>query len=191
MIAFMTAAAALVTAAIAGYQVYLLRQQMKENARPYVVADVLPGLHGVGSWDLTLHSTGRSTARKVRITTDPEPSTWDRPDREDHIIDPLVAYLAAERVLPPGARHRVMWRQGEAGQPSSGAPSLSTVAVAYEDDSGKAYTDSFTFNTDLLAAVSPAPTEGPRKGGAEGGRELMNIDRAIRNLAGHVGELRR
>ena len=68
---------------------------------------------------------------------------------------------------------------------------MTTVAVAYEDYSGKAYTDSFTFDTDLLAAVSPAPIEGPRTGGAEGGRELMNIDRAIRNLAGHVGELRR
>lgn len=68
---------------------------------------------------------------------------------------------------------------------------MTTVTVAYEDDSGKAYSESFAFDTDLLARVSPVPTEGARKGGSEQGRELMNIDRAIRSLAQHVGELRR
>lgn len=84
-----------------------------------------------------------------------------------------------------------MWRQAKQGEPWSGAPSVSTVTVAYEDDSGKAYGESFAFDTDLLADVSPIPTEGSRKRGSEQGRELMNIDRAIRNLAQHVGELRR
>lgn len=190
-IATLTAVAALATAGIAAYQVHLLRKQMKEDARPYVVADVVPGFHGGGSWDLTLHSTGRSTARKVRITTEPEPDTWNSTDPDDHITKPLVAYLAAERVLPPGARHRVMWRRAEEGRPWSGAPSVSTVTVAYEDDSGKPYSESFAFDTDLLAEVSPIPSPGARKGESEEGRELMNIDRAIRNLAQHVGELRR
>lgn len=188
-IAGLTALAALLTALTAAYQVYLLRQQMADSTRPYVVADVVPGLHGAGSWDLTLHSTGRSAARRVRIST--EPSAWGPRDYSDRITEPLLEYLKRERDLPPGARQRVMWSYAREDDEHAGGPAVATVTVTYRDDVGKTYEESFTFDTDALAKVSPVPSEGPRKSGAEAGKELMNIDRSIRNLSQHLGELRR
>lgn len=188
-IALIAALAALVTALSAAWQVRLLRQQMSDDSRPYVVVDVLPGFHGPGSWDLTLHSTGKSAARRVRITT--EPTAWDPLNPSDDITAPLLKYLNKERDLPPGARHRVMWRGTTSGNGHAGAPPAATVTVTYEDDAKKTYKDAFTFDIDVLAEISPVPTEGPRVGNSEEGQELRNIDRAIRTLAQHLGELRR
>lgn len=184
-IAGVTALAALVTA----YQVCLLRKQISDAERPYVVADVVPGLHGVGSWDLTLHSTGRSAARRVRITT--KTSSWDPRNSSDHITEPLLDYLGRQRDLPPGARRRVMWSYSRDDDQAVGGPAVATVTVTYEDADARSYSESFTFDTDVLAKVSPVPSEGPRKKGSEAGQELMNIDRAVRNLSQHLGELRR
>ena len=189
MTAALTAVAALIAALAAAWQANLLRKQMRDDARPFVVVDVVPSLHGPGAWDLTLHSTGRSTARRVRITT--EPSSWDPLDPSDDITAPLLKYLGTERDLPPGARHRVMWRGTTSGNGHAGAPPAATVTVIYEDDAKNTYKDDFTFDIDVLAEISPVPTEGPRVGNSEKGQELRNIDRAIRTLAQHLGELRR
>lgn len=190
LVALITAIAALITASIGAYQVFLLRKQMQDDARPYLVADVVPGLHGAGSWDLILHSTGRSTARRIRVTTDPDLATSER-NSSDHIIEPLSQYLGQELSLSPDARHRVMWRYAHEGQKSAGAPAKVTATVTYEDDHHKRYTESFTFDTEALAKSAPAPSEGSKKSGPGEGKELQNIDRALRNLATHVGELRR
>lgn len=188
--ALVTAVAALVTALIGAVQIVLLRRQMKEDARPYIVVDVVPGLHGAGSWDFVLQSTGRSTAHCVTVTTDPALGSEEL-HSEDHITDPLVKYLGQARSLPPGARHRVMWRYEHEGEESAGAPAKISVRTTYRDDHRKRYTGTFEFDIDALAKVAPVPNDGPRKSGSENGKELQNIDRAIRNLARHVGELRR
>lgn len=188
-IAGLAALAALVTALVGVYQVRLLRRQVADAERPYVVADIVPGLHGAGSWDLTLHSTGRSAARRVRIMT--EPSSWEPRNSSDHITARLLEYLDRQRDLPPDARQRVMWSYSRSDDQEAGGPAVATVTVKYEGDDAKPYSESFAFDTDALAAVSPVPTEGPRVGSSEKGHELRNIDRAIRTLAQHVGELRR
>lgn len=190
LVALVTAVAALVTACIGVAQIRLLRKQMEQDARPYLVADLVPGLHGTGSWDLVLHSTGRSTAHRVRVITDPALGTKKR-DPGDYITDSLVKYLGQARSLPPGARRRVMWRSESGGEKPSGAPAEITVKVAYEDENHKVYTEEFDFDTGPIARAAPVPSEGPRKSGSEKGQELHNIDRAIRSLAKHVGELRR
>lgn len=190
IITLITAITALITASIGAYQAFLLRRQMQDDARPYVVADVVPGLHGPGSWDLTLHSTGRSTARKIRITTDPELAA-SKGNPSDYIIEPLTQYLQQERSLAPDARHRIMWRYSHKGESSAGAPAKITATVTYEDDRRKKYKESFNFDTEALAKIAPVPREGPKKSGPEAGKELQNIDRAVRNLAVQVGELRR
>lgn len=212
------AIAALVTALVGVVQIGLLRKQMRDDARPYIVADVVPGLHGDGSWDLVLHSTGRSTARNVTVATDPALMP-DGLSADDHITEPLMEYLKGSRPLPPGARHRLMWRYSHKGEEDAGAPAQVTVTVTYDDDRqrsvrrlagaawqvlcrllGRAgaeaaargrYIEVFGFDTDALGPSTPVPAEGPYKCGSEQGQELMNIDRAIRNLAKHVGELRR
>lgn len=196
MIAGLTAAAALVAALAAAWQANLLRKQMRDDARPYVIADIVPSLHGIGAWDLVLHSTGKTTAHDVAVTTDP--AGWAPHDDDDHISEYLAIYLADKRDLPPGARHRLMWRYEERDETTNelkavaGAPSVAKIKVTYQDEKGKATFDfSASFDLDVLAPITPAPADGPRKEGEERGRELMNIDRAIRTLSQHVGELRR
>lgn len=182
------ALAACATAAVSTYQVRLLRKQLAEDSRPYVVVDVVPGLHGQGFWDLTLESTGRSIAHRARVAT--SPATWV-PGEDDHITEPLRDYLNGEHDLPPGARHRVMWRYESTDEPACGAPSQVSVRVTFEDEKGRSYVSSLRVDTNVLGKVSPVAHDGPRMNGIEEGRELMNIDRAIRALTEHVGELRR
>ncbi|MEN3121851.1 hypothetical protein [Janibacter sp. LM] len=194
MTAILTAVAALIAALAAAWQAYLLRKQMRDDARPFVVVDVVPSLHGPGAWDLTLHSTGRSMAHEVGVST--EPATWEPHDDEDHISEHLAAYLGRKRDLPPGARHRLMWRYEQHDQKTgkllaiAGAPAIATVTVTYEDDEGKGFDSSFSFDLDVLGAVAPVPFGGPRVE-SDTDQELKNIDRAIRTLSQHVGELRR
>lgn len=196
MIAALTAIAALLTALAAVWQVGLLRKQMREDSRPYVVADIVPSLHGIGAWDLVLHSTGKSAAHEVAVFTDP--ADWAPRDDDDHISEHLATYLADKRDLPPGARHRLMWRYEERDKKTNelkavaGAPPAATVTVTYQDEKGaKTYDFSASFDLDVIAPITPAPAEGPRMMGTEKGHELMNIDRALRTLSQHVGELRR
>lgn len=194
MIAALTAVAALIAALAAAWQVNLLRKQMRDDARPFVVVDVVPSLHGPGAWDLTLHSTGRSMAHKVGVST--EPAAWEPYDDEDHITEHLTAYLGRKRDLPPGARHRRMWRyerrKEKTGELSAvaGAPAIAIVTVTYQDDKGKCYDSSLSFDLDVLGAITPVPFEGQRMTSGSD-QELKNIDRAIRTVSQHVGELRR
>ena len=169
-------------------QLSLLRAQAEREGRPYVTADVVPGLHGPGSWDLVVTNSGKTAARDVSFDFDP----WKPKDSDDHIIPSLVAYLQASHMLAPGARHRLMWRMNpehDAGRTEAGADPKGRLTVKYSSDQGETYTDTFAFDVDLLGAASPAPTEGPKAIGTD--KELARIDQAIRTLSVHVGELRR
>lgn len=169
-------------------QLGLLSKQAAREGRPFVSAEVVPGLHGGGFWDLVVKNYGRTAARNVRF----EFESWEPVDPDDHITERLIAYLDAAHMLVPGAHHRVMWRMNEephAKRPAAGADARSSLGVEYNDDQGERFTDTFEFNLDVLGPVFPTPTSGPEVPGA--GKDLANIERALRTLNVHVGELRR
>lgn len=74
-------------------------------------------------------------------------------------------------------------------------PRLSTrrparpVSAEGQDDDSTEDTETYELDHATMTTVSPAPTDEPRR--SESGNELADIDRALRALAGHVGELRR
>ena len=109
-----------------------------------------------------------------------------------YITEPLVLYLMTPRTIAPGARQRVMWKRVEgsgSGDTEAGAPGQVTGVVSYRDDFGSRYHETYDLSVDTVGAWAPAPTEGPRAMGS--GKVLANIEKAIRTLSTHIGELRR
>lgn len=169
-------------------QLTLLVKQAERDGRPYIAADVVPGLHGPGAWDLVVTNNGKSAARNVRYSFD----DWDAKGDDDRITDRLKRYLRMPHLMVPGARHRVMWRTVHIRNSetiAAGMDASAGITITYDDDRGKSFSDHYDFDVEALSAASPAPAEGSAKIGT--GRELANIDLAIRNLSMHLGELRR
>ncbi|MEE3851928.1 hypothetical protein VZC37_16420 [Gordonia sp. LSe1-13] len=116
-----TVGLALVAAATLGgaqTQLQLLREQAVREGRPYVVAEVVPGLHGAGFTDLVVANTGRTIAHDVTVDVGP----LTKRNGDDHISDALHRYLSTPRTLAPGARHRVMWRMEPHSRMSEAGP---------------------------------------------------------------------
>ncbi|MGU3432608.1 hypothetical protein ACNHUS_06275 [Actinomycetes bacterium M1A6_2h] len=169
-------------------QLALLREQAEQERRPYVIAELVPGLHGPGSTDLVIANLGRSLARWVLVDIGPLAKRND----DDHISDALGRYLTTPKLLVPGARQRVMWHNvgnPESERSDAGVPGIVSARITYSDDGGTRYSETYELNIAHMTSVSPVPTTGPRRVGS--GNEFADIDHALRALAGHVGELRR
>lgn len=167
-------------------QLRLLQEQSHEQTRPYVVADVAPGMHGAGTWDLVVTNVGRSIALGVSIDIGP----FAPQNEHDTIAEPLARYLATPRTLAPGARQRVMWRSDwKDASRHFGAPRSATGRVTYTDNAGTPYDEAYDLSVEGMAAATPVPTKGETELGA--GKELRNVELALRTLNVHVGELRR
>lgn len=173
-------------------QLNLLREQAVREGRPYVVAEVVPGLQGGGFSDLVVANTGRTIAHDVTIDVGPLTKRTD----DDHISDALHTFLSTPRSLAPGSRRRVMWRMepsehlAEAGADRSGISGK----IEYSDADGNEYVEDYDLSVDTLHDATPLPTQGPTVNSpslTKTDTELANISRAIRTLNTHVGELRR
>ena len=139
-----------------GDQVKLLREQVQREGRPYLVLDVVPGLHGPGSWDLRIRNVGRTMAREVTV----EVAGLTIRDETDDISGYLLQYLETPREIAPGSGQRVMWRS-EADpttkQTEEGAPASAQAVAKYVDWTGLPYQEPFDLSVDLYGAISPVP----------------------------------
>lgn len=169
-------------------QLTLLRAQAEQERRPYVVADIVPGLHGAGTTDLVIANPGRSIARKVIVDIGPLIERHEH----DHISGALGRYLTTPKVLVPGARQRVKWHDvgnADTGRDDAGVIGIVSARITYTDVNDVEYCETYELDFANMTSASPVPTTGPRRVGS--GNELADIDYALRALAGHVGELRR
>lgn len=186
-----------VIAAVIGLQNLVhLRKDSKSRSRPYIYVEPVPGLHGEGSWDLRIANLGASIANDVRLSV---LEGWEPVDESDRYTPAIQKALKDPITLPPGSSLRLMWRLDRPADNDkrhvAGAPENATIAVTYKgvlDRKSRqlGYSDEFPIRTDLGVAV-PVPTGGNKLNGIEEGKELRNIDRALRALNRHVGELRR
>jgi hypothetical protein len=90
-------------------QLKLMREQARDEARPYVFVEVTSGLHGAGAWDLVVWNAGRTMARDLTFETD----CIAKKSVDDFISEPLSRFLSEKHLLAPGCRVRVMWRREE------------------------------------------------------------------------------
>lgn len=142
--------------------------------RPYVYAEVVPGLGGSATWDLVLRNHGRTTARNLLVVTD-----WAK----DDFAKKLSQFCSTERDLPPGASLRLFWRvEDPNGGPASGQEPVTKVDLTYEDDQGGHWRESYVADCSYGKAT-PAPQEGDNAGGGED-KHIRNINFALRAIAG-------
>ena len=169
-------------------QLVMLRKQAEREGRPYITLQVVPGLHGDGSWDLVVENVGKTMARGVTLDLgDIQPL-----DDKDYIVGPLKTFAAHPRDIAPSERLRIMWRYShEDHNIEAGVSNTVTGCVTYSDDLEQHFTETREFTTQLSEAI-PVPTTGPTSTGPdEPAKTLKNINHAIRALSGHLGELRR
>lgn len=180
-------------AASAVWQLVQIRRDSRERTRPYVQLDVVPGIQGVGSWDLIIENTGASVALEVTI----DAGELVPQSEGDHIVPNITEYLRAPKTLVPRARRRVMWAYDrEDLKVCAGVLEPRIVKVAYLDDKkarsrwGRKhpYRGEFGVGDPLRGAAFPAPTEGAKPNSKDA---LQHIDRALRAMNTHIGELRR
>ena len=174
-------------------QLRMIRKDSRERTRPYVQLDVVPGLHGPGSWDLIVENRGASAALGVVI----DAGEFTPLDVEDHIAPIIGKYLLTPKTLVPGARRRVMWGFQLAGRDArAGVLEPRKATVTYLDErkasrkwpKPRPYRETFVLGDTHGAAVFPAPTEGSKPNSRD---MLAHIDRALRAMNSHIGELRR
>lgn len=185
-------AVAIAATTFALIQLRMIRADSNARTRPYVQVDVVPGLQGPGSWDLIIENTGASSAHDVIV----DGGEYEAQDTADHIVPNLAKYLLQPKVLVPGARRRIMWAYStENPTVRAGVVSPRELKVSYLGDRSRSrfrrwrnFSETFVVGDELLGAVSPAPNEGPIPTGDD---QLARIDRALRTLNTHVGELRR
>lgn len=164
------------------------RLDSREQTRPYVWVEVVPGLAGVNTYDVRIANTGKSAARQLTLRYD----EW--PESVDKVIGPLRVLFDTPRTLPPGASIRSMWRlEGEFtdGTTEVGMGKSGTIEVSYlSDDPSQVapYSDQYEVMIDK-AGLWPVGDQGYDAGHLEGNaRRSYLLGQA---LVSRVAELKR
>ena len=142
------------------------RRDSIEQTRPYVFAEVLPGLAGATTWDLRVTNSGQSAARKLRLDYD----SW--PESLDDVATAIREMFGTPRTLPPRCSIRVMWRlEGNFsdGTKESGLGRDGRITVDYTSDDPEAphYLDGFDVMIDK-SGLWPVGESGPTPDGLKG-----------------------
>lgn len=171
-----------------------LRRDSIEQTRPYVYAQLVPGIAGLATWDLIITNTGKSIARNLTIECD----AW--PEKDDVVTGPLRKLFSSPQSLPPGTNIRTFWQLGipaghkdENGSTDpTGVVGRADITLHYssDDPANPSYTDSFSVDPELFARAVPGPFTGPdpRTTLDEGEKDLHSMLAAV---AHNIAEMRR
>lgn len=189
--------AAVWTARVAIGTLRQMKRDSEAQTRPYVYAQVVPSLAGIGSWDIIIKNVGQSAARNLTAQL----SAWPKDD--DIITNPLRTMFSTPQTLPPGAQLRAYWLMGPpegatmrdpttGGQvPPAGIKDPVTVTFSYHGDGGNgaSYRDEFDVDTTRIG-LTPVASSGPEP------KKSMDLkDQEIYKILGYIvsqlGELRR
>lgn len=186
------------------WQIHLASVQMRQSSeqakresedrnRPYISMDVVPGLGGLGCWDLKISNTGGSPARDVLISLLNDHFLSDKEGA--YLKDKLEAFCSTKFDLMPGASRRIFWSIYSESEEKvvDGAPLTGVISAKYswKDDSKviRDYEDKLPY--DCETAPIPAPSTGPKREGKSEEAPLKNIEYAIRGISRQVGEIAR
>ncbi|WP_406025917.1 hypothetical protein OH802_05695 [Nocardioides sp. NBC_00850] len=146
-----SAVAAIVTAVVAGWALNQQRKDSHDQARPVVIATLRPGPRtSHGSMYLIVKNAGASLARRVRVTFSPTlPTAEIASSGQPAIAGPFITrrYAEAIPVLGPGEALNNIYCN--LTHDDEGIPHQVTVAVSYEDDRGRTYTDTYPLDLDI------------------------------------------
>jgi hypothetical protein len=133
-------------------------QDSIRRTRPYVFVELLPGLQGIGCYDLRIANAGKSAAKHLTLHIE----TWPSP--ADDVVSSIERLFRHERTLPPGCSIRTVWRiEGTFTDGTSVAGMLphATVTVKYtsDDPSNPNYSDTFEISASD-SGLWPVPEDG-------------------------------
>lgn len=165
----------------------------RDRTRPYVHAQVVPSISGLGCADLVIANSGQSAARDLHLSFD----GW--PDHEDELVSSLREMFDTPRTLPPGRSLRVAWVWRAVGELAKfndgkrlvGMSEDGTITVKYgsDDPSAATYVDSFDARVQR-SGLWPAGEEGLEPPTSMKGHELA-FYRLGQRLVRRLSELTR
>lgn len=141
------------------------------QTRPYVYAEVVPGIMCERSLDLRIVNVGRTSARELTL----EFVNRSEDASDSNVLDEIEASVRrlfeTARTLPPSCSIRTVWCElGEEASESSsckpkpkGMPLDGSIRLKYRSDDGTEYSDQF----DVLfwqSGLSPVPEKGSDSG---------------------------
>lgn len=192
----------LIAAALAARAAIKTLRQMERDSiaqsRPYVYAQVVPGLAGPRTWDLIVKNAGQSAARNLTAKL----SSWPKDD--DFITEPLRTMFTTPQTLPPGTQVRTFWHMkaqqgGQLTDPKTGARSSShgfgdqvRITLSYQDDNQptRTYLDEYDLNMSAVG-LTPLSTSGPDLPSSVDDPNSAALYKILGTLVRQVGELRR
>lgn len=178
-------------------------QDSKNVNRPYIAASLVPGLAGLGSFDLLLHNYGRAAAWSLSVSV--EASAGE----DDDITVSVMEMLSTARDIFPGQTIRTMWsiesqpgemldRNEQAAAIStnrSGMPSHAILHLVYYHEGygqsaiegSEPLLDAIAVRTDK-SGLWPAPDDGTEVQGSEPTwSNFYALGRAISRNIGNLG----
>ncbi len=164
-----------------------------EQTRPYVFAQIVPGIGGPGAWDLIIRNSGRSAATDLSIHTE------DWPETEDVIVKELRKMFMAKQTLPPGVSLRTFWRidptpgstRADGGPEVDGMPKTAQLSLQYtsHDPAHPHYEDRYVVSTETIGLV-PVASSGPNPSAKLTPAEA-SLHKMLGRIVQSIGELRR
>lgn len=164
-----------------------------EQTRPYVFAQIVPGLGGPGAWDLLIRNSGRSAAVDLTIQTE------DWPEADDKIVTELRKMFLTKQTIPPEVSLRSFWRidavsgsaRSDGGPAVDGMPKTAALTLRYasQDRSSPHYSDTYLISIETIG-LTPAASTGPNPSAHLTPGEA-SLHKMLGRIVQSIGELRR
>jgi hypothetical protein len=146
-ISTIVAAAAFIVALVIGWwQLVAAQKVRKEQARPYIVVDILPGLASVKLLDLVVTNIGKSPAFDLTITFDPTPERAGEVGQ--FTLKDARILKEPTPMFAPGREFR-MYFDHSVDRYQSDLPMSFKVATKYRDSDNEWYTETATIDFDI------------------------------------------
>lgn len=163
-----------------------MEEDSKAQSRPYVHAWIVPSVGGGQAWDLVIKNTGRTSARKLKVTV----SDWPA---EDALTGELRKLFDAGHTLPPQSTLRTYWSLGLRDQSgstgSTGFDIPSDLTVQYQGLEEEVYSDTFRLDTTILG-MTPVGASGVnlKAGSSQADKKLNEIVIALNNMRREISD---
>ncbi|MFR0587886.1 hypothetical protein [Bifidobacterium pseudolongum] len=200
-----SAVAVMITLIFTWRQVKLAAQQIRQASqqaeresedrnRPYVSAQVVPSLGGMGAWDLQIRNTGGTAAREITIRLVEGQFIKGSTEDDIKVCQRIEKSIDSRFTLQPDTSLRLYWSfySTTTEEVKTGAPLRGTIEVTYrwwDENIDKRYKEIIPYDCETL--LIPAPSTGAKRAGKASEATLINIEHALRSISSNIGELNR
>ncbi|PKU91461.1 hypothetical protein CQR46_0548 [Bifidobacterium pseudolongum subsp. globosum] len=169
-------------------------RESEDRNRPYVNAQVVPSLGGMGAWDLRIRNTGGTAAREITIRLVEGQFVKGSTADDIKICQRIEKSIDSRFTLQPDTSLRLYWSfySTTTEEVETGAPLRGTIEVTYrwwDENVDKRYKEIIPYDCETL--LIPAPSTGTKQAGKDSEATLINIEHALRSISSNIGELNR